>query len=116
MGLCYQCGSSGHFRRDCPQLVSSERTTNQTSVRSQASVQTPAKGRSQGRPSGSASRTDSRARPQQNREPISSEARQSALVYATRRRDDRDEPEEFLESGRAFTRRPCAWGSFESAG
>ncbi|KAE8715075.1 hypothetical protein F3Y22_tig00110187pilonHSYRG00520 [Hibiscus syriacus] len=93
MGLCYQCGSSGHFRRDCPQLVSSERTTNQTLARSQASVQTPARDCSQGRPSGSVSRTDSRARPQQNREPIVSEARQPALVFSTRRRDDRDVPE-----------------------
>ncbi|XP_039035399.1 uncharacterized protein LOC120171830 [Hibiscus syriacus] len=93
MGVCYQCGSSDHFRRDCPQLASSERTATQTPVRSQTSVQTPTRGRNQGKPYGSASRADSRARPQQSREPAVSEDRQPALIYATRCRDDRDEPE-----------------------
>ncbi|KAK8703726.1 hypothetical protein V6N13_047372 [Hibiscus sabdariffa] len=68
------------------------RTSAQTPARSQTSVQTPARGRTQSRVSGSASRADC-GRPQQSRGPVLSEARQPALVYATRRRDDRDEPD-----------------------
>ncbi|KAK8647250.1 hypothetical protein V6N13_120998 [Hibiscus sabdariffa] len=64
-----------------------------TPARSQTSVQTPSRGRTQSRASGSASRTEARGRPQQSRGPALSEARQPALVYATRRRDDRDEPD-----------------------
>ncbi|KAE8728977.1 Phosphoenolpyruvate carboxykinase [Hibiscus syriacus] len=74
-------------------LSSSKRTVTQTPVRSQASVQTPTRGHNQEKPYGSVSRADSRARPQQSREPAVSEARQQALIYATRRRDDRDVPE-----------------------
>ncbi|KAK9024146.1 hypothetical protein V6N11_004323 [Hibiscus sabdariffa] len=91
-GACFRCGSSEHFLRDCPQPSSAARTSAQTPARSQTSVQTPARGRTQGRASGSASRAD-RSRPQQSRGPVLSEARQPALVYATRRRDDRDEPD-----------------------
>ncbi|KAL4362924.1 hypothetical protein GQ457_04G022200 [Hibiscus cannabinus] len=51
----------------------------------------PPRGRSQSRAFGSASRTEAHGRPQQSRGPALSEARQSALVYATHRRDDHDE-------------------------
>ncbi|KAK8597204.1 hypothetical protein V6N12_065680 [Hibiscus sabdariffa] len=91
-GACFRCGSSEHFLRDCPQPSSTARTSAQTPVRSQTSVQTPARGRSQSRVFGSASRVD-RSRPLQSQGPVVSEARQPALVYATRRRDDRDEPD-----------------------
>ncbi|KAK8534012.1 hypothetical protein V6N12_047412 [Hibiscus sabdariffa] len=64
----------------------------QTPARSQTSVQTPTRGHTQSKVSESASRAD-RGRPQQSRGPVLSEARQPALVYATRRRDDRDEPD-----------------------
>ncbi|KAK9020307.1 hypothetical protein V6N11_054796 [Hibiscus sabdariffa] len=56
------------------------------------SVQTPARGRTQSRASRSTSRAN-RGCSQQSQGPVLSEARQSALVYATRRRDDRDEPD-----------------------
>ncbi|KAK8716275.1 hypothetical protein V6N13_043591 [Hibiscus sabdariffa] len=91
-GACFRCGSSEHFLRDCPQPSSAARTSAQTPARSQTSVQTPARGRTQSRVSGSASRAD-RSHPQQSRGPVLLEARQPALVYATRRRDDRDEPD-----------------------
>ena len=65
----------------------------QTPSRSQTSVQTPATGRFQGRASGSVARSDTRGRGHQSGGPSVSEARQPALVYATRRRDDRDEPD-----------------------
>ncbi|KAE8706452.1 Detected protein of unknown function [Hibiscus syriacus] len=55
---CFHCGSSGHFRRDCPQLASSERTATQTPVRSQTTVQTLIRDCSQGKARGLASRTD----------------------------------------------------------
>ncbi|KAK8623010.1 hypothetical protein V6N13_117906 [Hibiscus sabdariffa] len=64
-----------------------------TPARSQTTVQTPPRGRSQSRASGSASRTEARGCPQQSRGPVLSEARQPALVYATHHRDDRDEPD-----------------------
>ncbi|KAK8976607.1 hypothetical protein V6N11_057207 [Hibiscus sabdariffa] len=88
-GACFRCGSRDHFLRDCPQPS----PIAQTPARSQTSVQTPSRGRTQSRASGSASRTEARGRPQQSRGPALSEARQPALVYATRRRDDRDEPD-----------------------
>ncbi|KAK8594733.1 hypothetical protein V6N13_015652 [Hibiscus sabdariffa] len=91
-GACFRCGSSEHFLRDFPQPSSAARTSTQTPARSQTSVQTPARGRTQSRVSGSVSRAD-RGRPQQSQGPVLSEARQPALVYATRRRDDRDEPD-----------------------
>ncbi|KAK8623621.1 hypothetical protein V6N13_064988 [Hibiscus sabdariffa] len=91
-GACFRCGSSKHFLSDCPQPSSAARTSTQIPARSQTSVQTPARGRTQSRVSGSASRAD-RGRPQKSHGPVLSEARQPALVYTTRRRDDRDEPD-----------------------
>ncbi|KAE8661676.1 Ferritin-2 [Hibiscus syriacus] len=57
-----------------------------------ASVQTPTRSHNQGRTSGSISRVDSKAR-SQSRGPLASEARQPALVCATRRSGDQVEPE-----------------------
>ena len=98
-GACFRCGSSEHFLRDCPHPSPVSRPPTQTLVRSQTpsrsqtSLQTPATGRSQGRASGSAVRSDTRSRGYQSGGPSVSEARQPALVYATRHMDDRDEPD-----------------------
>ncbi|GMJ04800.1 hypothetical protein HRI_004149200 [Hibiscus trionum] len=92
-GTCFRCGSGDHFLKNCPVPPPSYREPPQTPARSQASVQTPSRGRSQGRPSASAARTDTRTRSNQRGGPILSEARQPPLVYASRRRDDRDEPD-----------------------
>ncbi|KAK8512733.1 hypothetical protein V6N12_030149 [Hibiscus sabdariffa] len=89
IGACFRCGSRDHILRDCPQPS----LTAQTLARSQTTVKTPPRGRSQSRVSGSASRTEARGRLQQSRGPVLSEARQPALVYATHRRDDQDEPD-----------------------
>ncbi|KAK9029043.1 hypothetical protein V6N11_026169 [Hibiscus sabdariffa] len=55
-GACFRCGSRDHFLRDCPQPS----PTAQTPARSQTTVQTPSRGRTQSRVSGSASRTEAR--------------------------------------------------------
>ncbi|KAK8980552.1 hypothetical protein V6N11_074163 [Hibiscus sabdariffa] len=58
-GACFQCGSSDHFLRDYPQPSYVARTPAQTLARSQTTVQTPAKGHTQSRVSGPASRPES---------------------------------------------------------
>ena len=44
-GECFQCGSMDHILRDCPQPYSVAHTSSQSHIRSQASVQTPARHR-----------------------------------------------------------------------
>ncbi|KAK8600869.1 hypothetical protein V6N12_050717 [Hibiscus sabdariffa] len=73
-------------------------TSAQTPARSQTTFQTPARGRTQSRASGYTSRTEVHGHPQQRRGPALSEARQPALVYATHRRDDQDEPDVIADS------------------
>ncbi|KAK8534683.1 hypothetical protein V6N12_057327 [Hibiscus sabdariffa] len=97
-GVCFRCGSPGHFQRDYTRTYLPGRASTQTPVRfqtparSQASVQTPDAEHYHSRVQGSANRSGSRGRFQQSERPVMSEARQPALVYATRRRDDRDGP------------------------
>ncbi|KAK8639770.1 hypothetical protein V6N13_138140 [Hibiscus sabdariffa] len=97
-GACFRCGSTEHYQRDCPhpshpgRALAQTPVRSQTPARSQTSVQTPATERYQSRAQGSAARSGNRGRFQQNDRPVMSDARQPALVYATRRRDDRDGP------------------------
>ncbi|KAE8736307.1 putative ATP binding protein [Hibiscus syriacus] len=64
-------------------------TPARTPARTQSTVQTPVGGRTQERAPGSANR----GRASQSRGPIRSEARQPALVYTARLRQDRDGPD-----------------------
>ncbi|GMI78044.1 hypothetical protein HRI_001473700 [Hibiscus trionum] len=86
-GACFRCGSFDHLFRDCPLAPPSAHTTSQ----SQASVQTPARGRGRGRPDSTVSA--GRGRPAQSGGSAGSGMRQPGLVYATRRHEDRDEPD-----------------------
>ncbi|KAK8564761.1 hypothetical protein V6N12_058343 [Hibiscus sabdariffa] len=63
IGAYFRCGSCDHFLRDCPQPSSVARTP----ARYQTTIQTPARGRTQSRVSGSAFRPEVRGRPKQSR-------------------------------------------------
>ncbi|KAE8721419.1 Detected protein of unknown function [Hibiscus syriacus] len=88
LGTCYKCGSGDHYLKDCPEIPHSVQTPARTPASSHSTVQTPARGRTQEIAHGSANR----GRASQSRGPIRSEARQPALVYTARLRQDRDGP------------------------
>ncbi|KAL4368644.1 hypothetical protein GQ457_05G014940 [Hibiscus cannabinus] len=86
-GACFRCGSTDHILRDCPQPFRSS----PASSRSQSFVQAPHRGHS-GRSSGSG-RMSGRGSHSNVQSSSRSGARQPGLVYAARRREDRDEPD-----------------------
>ncbi|KAE8667313.1 Kinesin-3 [Hibiscus syriacus] len=86
LGTCYKCGSGDHHLKDCPEILRSVQTPARTPAHTQSTVQTPAVSHSQGKVLGSASR----GRASQSRGPVRSDARQPALVYTARLRQDRD--------------------------
>ncbi|KAL4279073.1 hypothetical protein GQ457_03G013180 [Hibiscus cannabinus] len=85
---CFRCGSTDHRLRDCPQPFRSFPAAS----RSQSSVQAPYRGGHSSGSSGSG-RTSGRGTHSNAQSSARSGARQPCLVYATRRREDRDEPD-----------------------
>ncbi|KAL4297640.1 hypothetical protein GQ457_12G010660 [Hibiscus cannabinus] len=87
-GGCFRCGSTDHRLRDCPQLF----RPSPAPSRLQSSVQAPYRRGHSGRLSGSG-RTSSRGSHSHAQSSAHSGVRQPGLVYATKRREDRDEPD-----------------------
>ncbi|KAK8564234.1 hypothetical protein V6N12_036363 [Hibiscus sabdariffa] len=89
-GGCFRCGSTDHRLRECPQPFRSSTGPS----RSQSSVQAPYRGGHFGRSSGSGRMSGRGSHSHSHAQSSArSGARQLGLVYAARRREDRDDPD-----------------------
>ena len=88
-GACFRCGSMDHRVKDCPQRADQAQVAVQRVVQPMRGGPQPPRGRGQGR--GGNGNGQGRRAPGTGAE--NAEARQPALVYAARRREEGDAPD-----------------------
>ncbi|KAG8479381.1 hypothetical protein CXB51_029708 [Gossypium anomalum] len=88
-GACFRCGSKEHKFRDCPWRAAQDQVAEQRGVQLQRGGPLPQRGHGQGR----GGNGNGRGRGAPGRGAGQAEARQSALVYVARRREDGDAPD-----------------------